>query len=374
MLTTLSRRLQFEVAEDGPTPVLHLAGDLRREVVGELAALLRRRAPASGQTLTLDLSAVDEMDSATVAALVSAWRRARDAGGALVVGATSDHARRALATFRLSPDPEPQPRPPSGFEALGGGLLGSAGGMRDFVQLAADATFAVLASFKNPRRMRFGAIAEQSIDIGSRALGIVGLITFLVGLTLAFQAAHQLQQFGAAIFVADMTSLSMVREMGPLMVAILVSGRSGSSLAAEIATMKVSEEIDALSVMGLEPTDFLVVPRLLAITLMVPLLTVLADVLGMLGGFLVGVVYLDIAWNAFLAKMIGALAPFDLVSGLIKSVVFGYGIGLIGLFYGFRVHGGASEVGRTTTSSVVASIFFIIVANCFFSVLFYVVL
>ncbi|MCB9528274.1 MAG: MlaE family lipid ABC transporter permease subunit [bacterium] len=370
----MTRRLRFEVAEDGPAPVLRLQGDVRRDVVGELAELLRRRAPASGATLTLDLSAVDAMDSATVAALVHAWRRARDAGGALVIDPLSDEARRALGMFRLGPDPEPEPKAPGGFEALGGALLGGGDGIRAFLQLAADATFAVVGSFKNPRRMRWGAIAEQSIDIGSRALGIVGLITFLVGLTLAFQAAHQLQQFGAAIFVADMTSLSMVREMGPLMVAILVSGRSGSSLAAEIATMKVSEEVDALTVMGLEPTDFLAVPRLLAITLMVPLLTVLADVLGMLGGFLVGVVYLDVAWNAFLAKMIGALEPFDLVSGLIKSLVFGYGIGLIGLFYGFRVHGGASEVGRTTTASVVASIFFIIVANCFFSVLFYVVL
>lgn len=370
----MKRPLQFEVAGDGPSLVLHLAGDLRREVVAELSEVLRRRAPTSGQTLTLDLSAVEAMDSATVAALVHAFRRARNLGGAVVVGPLSDTARRALATFRLGPDPEPEPRPTSALEALGGGLIGTAGGLLAFLQLAADATFAVFASLKNPRRIRWGAIAEQSIDIGSRALGIVGLITFLVGLTLAFQAAHQLRQFGAAIFVADMTALSMVREMGPLMVAILVSGRSGSSLAAEIATMKVSEEVDALTVMGLEPTNFLAVPRLIAITLMVPLLTVCADILGMLGGFLVGVVYLDIAWNAFLTKMIEALAPFDLISGLIKSLVFGYGIGLIGLFYGFRVQGGASEVGRTTTSSVVASIFFIIVANCFFSVLFYVVM
>jgi len=244
----------------------------------------------------------------------------------------------------------------------------------DFLQLAADATFAIAACIRSPRKMRWRALAEQSIDIGSRALAIVGLITFLVGLTVAFQSAHQLRQFGAAIFVADLTAVSMLREMGPLMTAILVAGRSGSSIAAEIATMKVSEEVDALSVMGLEPTRYLAVPRLLAILLMLPLLTVFADLLGMLGGFLVGVGYLDIAWNAFLNKMLEAVAPWDLISGLIKSVAFAYGIGLIGLFYGFRVRGGASEVGRTTTASVVASIFYIIVADCLFSVLFYIVL
>jgi phospholipid/cholesterol/gamma-HCH transport system permease protein len=215
---------------------------------------------------------------------------------------------------------------------------------------------------------------EQSIDIGSRAIGIVGLITFLVGLTVAFQSAHQLRQFGAAIFVADLTAVSMVREMAPLMTAILVAGRSGSSIAAEMATMQVSEEVDALTVMGMDPISYLAVPRLLAIVLTVPLLTVLADVLGMLGGFLVGVGYLDIAWNAFLNQMLDAIGPWDLISGLLKSLVFAYGIGLIGLFYGFRVRGGASEVGRTTTASVVAAIFFIIVADCVFSVLFYVVL
>lgn len=374
ILTTLTDRLRYEVADDGPAPTLRLQGDLRRGVVAELAKLLRARAPQKGQTLTLDLSAVDAMDSASVAALVTAHRNARNAGAEVRVADLSDEARRALQTFRLGPDPEPEPGPPGGFEALGGGLIGLGAAFVDFLQLAADATFAVAASLIRPARLRVGAIVEQSIDIGSRALGIVSLITFLVGLTLAFQAAFQLRQFGAAIFVADMTALSMVREMGPLMVAIIVAGRSGSSLAAEIATMQVSEEVDALTVMGLEPIHFLAVPRLLAITFMVPLLTILADVAGMLGGFLVGVVYLDVAWNAFLSKMIEALAAFDVVSGTIKSFVFGYGIGLIGLFYGFRVRGGASEVGRTTTASVVASIFFIIVANCFFSVLFYVVL
>lgn len=347
--------------------ILVISGPLRRGIVPELTKALR---DAPKGTLTLDMSGVTTMDSAVVATLIRAWR-AR--AGTLMLGPMSADAERALAMFRVAEDPPKAPVPAKSLEALGGAVYSSRQALIDFLQLAADTTFAVFATLRRPRSMRWGAIAEQSIDIGSRAFGIIGLITFLVGLTIAFQSAHQLQQFGAAIYVANLTGVSMLREMAPLMCAILVAGRSGSSIAAEIATMQVSEEIDALKVMGIDPIDFLAVPRILAITLMVPLLTVLADMLGILGGVLVGVFYLDIAPNAFINQMLSSVSTWDLVSGLIKSVVFAFGIGLIGLHYGFKVRGGASEVGRTTTASVVASIFFIIVADCIFSILFYVV-
>ena len=356
--------ISLSSAADGV--VLSLSGPLRRAVVPELTKALRD-AP-KGQ-LTLDLAGVTTMDSAIVATLIRAWR---DRAGSLVLGAMSSDAERALAMFRVAENPPEAPKPANTVEALGGAVYGSREAVVDFLQLAADTTFAVFRALRHPRSMRWGAIADQSIDIGSRAFGIIGLITFLVGLTIAFQSAHQLQQFGAAIYVANLTGVSMLREMAPLMCAILVAGRSGSSIAAEIATMQVSEEIDALKVMGIDPIDFLAVPRILAITMMVPLLTVMADMLGILGGVLVGVFYLDIAPTAFINQMLSAVATWDLVSGLIKSVVFAFGIGLIGLHYGFKVRGGASEVGRTTTASVVASIFFIIVADCIFSVLFYV--
>ncbi len=361
--------LDFETAGD----VLRLNGVLRRDVVTELAKLLERERPRAGATLTLDLSGVEAMDSAAVACLVGGWRRARKDGATLMLGPASEPATRALALFRLSPDEEPPKPPPGVLEALGNSVVSAKSAGLDFLQLAADCTFALFDVFYRPKRVRWGAVVEQMIEIGSRALPIVGLITFLVGLTVASQSARQLQTFGAAIFVADLTAVSMVLEMGPLMTAILVAGRSGSSIAAEIATMKVSEEVDALTVMGIDPLRYLAVPRLLALILVMPLLTVLADALGMFGGFLVGVFYLDIAWNAFLNQMLGALTPWDLVKGLSKTFAFAWGIGLIGLFFGFQVRGGATEVGRTTTASVVAAIFFIIVANCVFSVLFYMV-
>jgi phospholipid/cholesterol/gamma-HCH transport system permease protein len=363
-------RLTYRL-EDGPGgSVLRLEGEIDRRVAGELTGLLA--APRPGR-LTLDLSAVSAMDSAGVGALIQGWRLARP-GAELVVGPVSRDAERALALFRVAPDAGPPPRPNTLFEGLGEGVYTARDGARDLLQLAADATFALLGALANPRRLRLAAIVEQCIDIGSRALGIVALITFLVGLTVAFQSAYQLRQFGAAIYVADLTAVSVVREMGPLMTAILVAGRSGSSIAAEIATMQVSEEIDALNVMGIDPIGFLAVPRLIGLVLVVPLLTALADVVGLAGGFFVGTLYLDLTPIAFIDEALKALKPFDLVTGIIKSGSFAFGIGLIGLYYGFRVRGGASEVGRTTTASVVASIFYIIVADCAFSVVFYILL
>jgi len=364
----VAARLTYRL-EGGATEVLHLEGDLDRSVAGELLAVLGAR---TGR-LVLDLSRVTAMDSAGVGALVTGWRQSGP-GRELVVGPLSAGAERALQMFRVGPTTETPPPPAGIIEGLGAGVYAARDSLRELVQLAADATFAVGAAIRHPGRFRWAALVEQAIDIGSRALGIVALITFLVGLTVAFQSAYQLRQFGAAIYVADLTAVSVVREMGPLMTAILVAGRSGSSIAAEIATMQVSEEIDALRVMGIDPIVFLAVPRLVALVLVVPLLTVLADLVGIAGGFLVGTLYLDLTPLSFLDEAVRALKPFDLVTGIIKSGAFAFGIGLIGLFYGFRVRGGASEVGRTTTASVVASIFYIIVADCLFSVVFYILI
>ncbi len=366
--------LRYRVEQLETGPLVRVEGRLERGVAGELSELLQRLVSQPAPRVALDLSAVDEVDSAAVAVLVQASRLAAKAGGGLRLTAASEHARRALAMFKPREPPAGGARPAGGLESLGGAVSDAAGAFRDFLQTAADASAAVLWGVVRPKTVRWSALTEQAVFIGSQALPIIGLISFLVGLTLAFQSAHQLSQFGAAIFVANLTGVAMIREMGPLMTAILVAGRSGSSIAAEISTMKVSEEIDALQVMGMDPIRFLAVPRLLAITITLPLLTVFADLLGILGGFVVGIFYLDIAPVAFLNQMLEALGPQDLLTGLVKSVAFAWGIGLIGLFYGFRVQGGAAEVGRTTTSSVVASIFYIIVADCFFSVVFYILI
>jgi phospholipid/cholesterol/gamma-HCH transport system permease protein len=206
---------------------------------------------------------------------------------------------------------------------------------------------------------------------GADAVPIVVLINFLVGFVMAFQGAVQLKQFGANIFVADLVGLSVARELGPLMTAIIVCGRSGAAFAAELGSMKVSEEIDALRTMGFGAMPFLVLPRVLALMLVVPLLTVLADLVGILGGLVVGLVSLDLTVTGYLRETAKALKVWDVYSGVIKSVVFAMAIGLISCQQGLATTGGAEGVGRRTTASVVTILFSLIVLDAAFTILFH---
>jgi phospholipid/cholesterol/gamma-HCH transport system permease protein len=204
---------------------------------------------------------------------------------------------------------------------------------------------------------------------GVDALPIVGLISFLLGLIMAFMSSVQLQQFGANIYVASLVSLSMTRELGPIMTAIIVAGRSGSAFAAEIGTMKISEEVDALFTMGFDPTRFLVVPKIIASVIVVPLLTLFSDVFAIFGGLVVGVSMLDLTASAYIDQTIKTLDLFDVFWGFLKSGVFALLIAWIGCLRGFQVRGGAASVGQATTSAVVSSIFLIIVSDSIFSVI-----
>jgi phospholipid/cholesterol/gamma-HCH transport system permease protein len=206
---------------------------------------------------------------------------------------------------------------------------------------------------------------------GADAVPIVVLINFLVGFVMAFQGAVQLKQFGANIFVADLVALSVARELGPLMTAIIVCGRSGAAFAAELGTMKVSEEIDALRTMGFGPIRYLVLPRTVALMLVMPMLTLLADLVAIGGGLLVGILSLDLTISAYLGETRSALTLWDVLSGVLKSVVFALAISLISCQQGFATTGGAEGVGRRTTSSVVASLFALILIDAGFTVFFH---
>jgi phospholipid/cholesterol/gamma-HCH transport system permease protein len=221
-----------------------------------------------------------------------------------------------------------------------------------------------------PAQIRWGSMILTMQRVGVDALPIVGLINFLVGLTVGFQSAVTLRQFGANIYLADMVALGMVRELGPLMTAILVAGRSGSAFAAEIGTMKVSEEVDALISMGFNPMRFLVVPKILATLLVVPSLTLFGNLLGILGGLTVGVTLLNLTVQGYITETYKALSLVHVFSGLLKSVFFALTIAVIGCLRGFQVRGGAESVGRLTTSSVVSAILLIIVLDALFGVLY----
>ncbi len=205
--------------------------------------------------------------------------------------------------------------------------------------------------------------------VGVDALPIVGLISFLLGLIMAFMSSVQLQQFGANIYVASLVSLAMVRELGPIMTAIIVAGRSGSAFAAEIGTMKISDEVDALFTMGFDPTRFLVVPKILASVITVPILTLFSDLFAITGGLVVGVFMLDLTTNAYMTQTLKTLTLFDIFWGFLKAAVFALLIAGIGCLRGFQVRGGAAEVGQATTSAVVSSIFLIILADAVFAVI-----
>jgi len=205
--------------------------------------------------------------------------------------------------------------------------------------------------------------------VGVDGLPIVALISFLMGLIMAFMSSVQLQQFGANIYVASLVGLAMTRELGPIITAIIVAGRSGSAFAAEIGTMKISEEVDALFTMGFNPVLFLVVPKLIAALVMVPILTLFSDLFAIIGGLLVGISMLDLTVNSYMAQTIKTLTLFDVFWGVLKSGVFAVLITWIGCLRGFQVRGGAASVGQATTSAVVSSIFLIILTDSIFSVI-----
>jgi phospholipid/cholesterol/gamma-HCH transport system permease protein len=259
-------------------------------------------------------------------------------------------------------------------DALGGLGVACLRVLGDFGRLTltgAEAAARLGRSLLPRERFRLRAALDELHYIGVQALPIVALIAVMMGLILAFQSAYTLEKLGAEQYVANLVAVALTRELGPVITAIVVAGRSGSSIAAEVATMKVQEELDALKVMGLDPVAFIVAPKLLAMVVAIPLLTAFADVLGILGGLACGVLALDIPAVQYLARTQEALVLKDFWSGLLKSGIFGVIIVTVGAFCGLEVTGGAAGVGRGTTRAVVLSIFLVIVADLVFTSIFY---
>ena len=261
-----------------------------------------------------------------------------------------------------------KPRP-NMFVRLGEGVLGQAKDWNFTFAFIGSVCLSLFYVCLHPRSLRTDDTLSSMKSVGVDALPVVGLISFLLGLIMAFMSAVQLQQFGANIYVASLVSLAMVRELGPIMTAIIVAGRSGSAFAAEIGTMKISDEVDALFTMGFEPTRFLVVPKIVASVITVPILTLFSDLFAIFGGLVVGVFMLDLTTNAYIAQTLKTLTLFDVFWGFLKAAVFALLIAGIGCLRGFQVRGGAAEVGQATTSAVVSSIFLIILADAVFAVI-----
>lgn len=317
----------------------------------------------------IDLQNVKSIDSAGVIFIDEIKLKLKDFSPQLINVAEEINA--SIETFSSEKISEPEPSEKANiFVMLGASLYTWLDNFKDAMYLSADIAYWSFIGIFNRKGQRKGSIIQQSLLIGVDAIGIIGLLSLVLGLILALQSAAQLRQFGANIFVADLIAISMVREMGPMMTAIIVAGRSGSAIASEIATMKVTEEIDALKMMAINPIRYIVVPKFLAISICMPLLVTIATILGILGGLIVGITYLDLSVVSFYTQVINVLTIKDILIGLSKSVFFAWVIVIIGSYYGFKVTGGAEGVGKATTLSVVASIFAVIILDALFSLVY----
>jgi phospholipid/cholesterol/gamma-HCH transport system permease protein len=345
----------------GDVLVCRVSGDLNRE---SAPAFFRRLKSAikPGVSIQLDLSEVEAVDTAGASLLATISDRAAAGGGRLEFIHVPEHVATLLSQFPVKAAVRPAEKE-SILLRMGEWGAGTGSGVLRALTFTADVFVGMLAGVFFRRGRRKGSVFAEITSLGADAVPVVTVIAMLLGLILAFQAAYQLRTFGAAIYVANLVSVSALRELAPLMTAVVVSGRSGSAIAAEIGTMKVGEELAALEVMGIEPLRFLVVPRMIAVTLTQPFLTALASMITIAAGMAIGVLYMGLGFDAYLNQTMQALHLKDLVHGLSKSVVFGWLIVLIGSYTGLHVKHSAEAVGQAATRAVVASIFALIVAD-----------
>lgn len=365
---------RLEVARDpGGEQRLSLSGRVSltqsEALLAEVVALWQGALPGA---VTIDLAQVSYLDSAGALTLWRLEEEAKALGLPFRLTRVPDEVRSIIALI----DREALGAPPLRADEREESFLEDVGRVsqhagRDFVVLISflgDLVTVMAQLLSRPRDLRWEDVLVTMRRAGVDGLPIVGLISLLIGLIIAFMSSLQLKQFGANIYVASLVAVAIVRELGPIMTAILVAGRSASAFAAEIGTMRVNDEIDALVTMGFDPIRFLAVPKVIATILVLPVLTIYADLFGILGGMIVGVTGLDLTPYTWFQASQRAVSAFALGASLVKSVVFAFIIAWIGCQRGFQVRGGVAAVGEATTSAVVTSILLIVVVDSAFAV------
>ncbi len=325
------------------------------------------------QFLIINLDELDYVDSAGITALNYLRDKYSDRGLIIKIEGGKERIQHKIDLFRPEKLIKSDPVPSTGFFEILGNRTKSIfnGHIRDYLQIAADITYWSVADLIRKPMRRKGEFVKQSVLIGVNAVLIVGVMSFIIGFVLALQSEAQLRSFGANIYIVDLTVIAMMSEMGPLITAIMVAGRSGSSIAAEIATLKVTSEIDALKTMGINPVRFVIVPKMYGSIITMPFLTIIADILGIMGGLVIAVTYLNISPIVFLNRMQESLNMKDIITGVIKSIVFAYVIVITGSYYGFRVKHDTGGVGKVTTLAVVVSISLVIITDSIMGLIFY---
>lgn len=372
---TLFPATPAEIARTTPQELV-VSGAWTAYGIGQIEAQLKALSAPSGSTLVIDASRIEAFDS------VGAWimEKLRRRLGEESVGIEIQQLRPEFAKLldvvaqefirQAGPARQDATLEQSWRESVGRGTADAFEQGMALLGFIGECTFAFGKCLADPKRFRWRTILYNIRSAGFDAMPIVGLLSFLLGIVVAYQGADQLRQYGANIFVADLVGLSMLREFAPLITAIIVAGRSGSAYAAQIGTMAVTEEIDAMRTIGIAPLELLVLPKIIAMLIALPLLTVFADVLGVFGGMLMARAQLAVSYVEFLDRFVKTVSVTTYLIGLGKAPVFAAIIVTVGCFQGFRTHGGPDSVGRQTTRSVVQSIFLVIVADALFSVAF----
>ncbi|MCW8874142.1 MAG: ABC transporter permease [Gammaproteobacteria bacterium] len=350
---------------------IRCAGRWTVDGIGNLAARLPRLVMPAGRPVRLEAGAIAALDTSGAWLLQRLRLQLETAGNPVEVqGLQDNHADLyqricELGTTELPREPRLGP-----LAGTGRGTLRGLEELYAFLSFFGAVVTRCAWLLWHPGRMRWKAMFIDLHGSGVTALGIVGLLSFLMGVVIAYQGAVQLRAFGADIYIADLVGLSMARELGPLLAAIIVAGRTGSAYAAQIGTMRVTDEVAALRTIGIEPLDMLVIPKVVALCLALPLLAVFADIMGVLGGMILAKLQLGLSFAPFLDRLQEAVSLRSFLIGLGKAPVFALVIALIGCFQGFRVRGSAASVGQHTTRAVVQAIFLIIVIDAQFSVIF----
>jgi len=348
----------------------HVAIDNLKGVVGETRGLFAGERSAK---VIVDLQTLEYVDSAGAYFLLRLEQDARDRSIPFEFLHMSSRVKGVvdlLGTTVLSQSPSGRQNTSLGFfEDVGLTAIRFFDDVRQSITFGGLLASEIALSIIHPFSVRWLDVLSYMKKVGVDGLPIVALISFLLGLIMAFMSSLQLKQFGANSYVASLVALAMVRELGPIITAILVAGRSGSAFAAEIGTMRVNEEVDALVTMGFNPLRFLAVPKVFAAVLVVPLLTIFSNLLGIMGGMAVGILGLNLTLHTYAEYTSWALTVFDVVVGIVKSMVFALLLAGIGCHRGFQVSGGAESVGNATTSAVVSGLFLIIVTDSLFAII-----
>jgi len=351
--------------------MIRVTGQLSEQTGRELLSLVNMVAQAGRKELEIEMSGVDSADSAGVAFLARARDEAGRAGVAVNIHGTRGAALEFIALFEksLQQSHVVPPRKAGFFESVGEWFFSAVLEAKSLFNLLVDSIYWTFIAPFERRGVRWATVWDEMHQMGVRAILIVYVINLLLGFTMALLASNQLGQFGASIFVADLVAIGFTRELGALMTAIIISARSGSAITAELATMTVQEEVDALKSMGFNTTQFLITPKIIAMVICMPALTIIAMFAGIEAGFLLGVFNLGISPAAWINRTIIGLSASNILLGLGKSVCYAVVIVVVGCHNGLRVRGGARGVGLATTRSVVMDVFFIIVVAATFSII-----